>query len=89
MDDLLRGMAAVALWTAAGALMIAGTIWGQIELMAWGGFVALTACCVTYWIIAVCTMRHERVRVDAVVQATVDRLRADAPPVGVARLPER
>lgn len=71
---MFRGMAAVALWTVAGSLMVTGTIWHRIELMAWGGFVALTACCVTGWIIAECATRKERIRVDAVVQAVVDRL---------------
>lgn len=63
MNETARLMAAVALWTVAGALMITGTIQTDLVLMAWGGFTGLIACMVTGWIVADCAVRKDRLRV--------------------------
>jgi len=83
MNDTIRGLAAAVLWTASASVMIMGTVRASPVTIAWGLYVALAACVVTGWIIVEYVAHRERVRVDKVVKAVVQRIQGES---GVTRI---
>lgn len=60
-------MLCTVLWTTAIALMVCGSFRPHpLVMMAWGGFVALVACILSGWLVAICaaTLAVQRERLD-------------------------
>ena len=84
MLEVVRVVVAATLWTSSAAMMVAGSIWDTITLMAWGGYTALVACMVTGWIVAECAVTKDRLRVREIADLLRERseMKADLPRVG-------
>lgn len=65
-------------WTSALALGIMGTTAGNIRLLFWGGFAALVACIITNHIVVELSIRHERLRVEHLIEGLIAAARQKA-----------
>lgn len=83
MGHTIKSVVAAVLWTASVAILGVGTLRGVETVMEWGLFIALVAVIVNCWVIGECVVRRDRVHVQSLVEAVVDRLTAES---GVPRL---
>lgn len=74
----MEWMAAAAMWTLGTTAMIAGSFRHSVIIIGWGGWVSLIAALVTAHILVVCAVRRERICIERLVDAVIERARQES-----------
>jgi hypothetical protein len=75
------------LWTVSFALGVIGTVVDDVRLMFWAMMAGLVATVATGWMEAVCATRHERLRIEHVIEGLVAQAREGARQQAASDLP--